>query len=97
MILDVNHLLIASYFLAGTLNLIYFFLIFIKRKINTVFRWVCSFLFLAIGLFFMNEGGKLITEGIYRHLTVLAMVMALLISVIGMAVVYLLFKTTDSK
>lgn len=97
MLIEIDHMLIGTYFLAGTLNLIYFFLIFIKRKINTAFRWGCSTLFLAIGLFFMNEGGKLITEGIYRHLTVLAMIMALLVSVIGMAVVYLLIKTSSEE
>ena len=90
---DKTSLVVFSYFLAGTLYLIYFFLTLINKKLTRKPRFGFSSLFLAIGLFFYNEGGKLYTEGVYEHLNSLAILLSLLISLTGMVVVYIIFTS----
>jgi len=92
-----NLVVCSSYFITGTLYLFYFFLIIIRKKLSHSIRFSLSPLFLVIGLFFYNEGGKLYTGGLYdEHLNYAAVMLSLLISITGLLVVYITLTNKES-
>lgn len=95
---DIESLLVcSSYFITGTLYLIYFFLIIIRRKLKHSIRFSLSPLFLVIGLFFYNEGGKLYSEGLYQQpLNYVAVMLSLLTSITGLLVVYITLTNKET-
>ena len=94
--ININDLVVWSYFLIGGLFIFYWLLVFIQREISNRIRLGLSTLFLTIGFFFMNAAGKILS-GHNFEFTLLTLVNSMLLAGVGLICVYIIYRENEKN